>query len=42
MAVPARHARMGLISALGVVLAVLAAIRLGLEDPWWAAISAWI
>jgi uncharacterized membrane protein YccC len=42
MAAPAWHARMGLISALGVVLAVLAAIRLGLEDPWWAAISAWI
>jgi uncharacterized membrane protein YccC len=42
MAAPAWHARMGLISALGVVLAVLAAIRLGLEDPWWAAISAWM
>jgi uncharacterized membrane protein YccC len=34
--------RAGLAAALGVVLAVLLAVRLGLDDPWWAAISAWI
>lgn len=39
---PAGMTRAGLAAALGVVLAVLLAIRLGLDDPWWAAISAWI
>src|SRR5262245_52694358 len=35
-------ARHGLATALGVLGAVLASIWLGLEDPWWAAISAWV
>lgn len=39
---PGDLTRAGLAAALGVVLSVLLAIRLGLDDPWWAAISAWI
>jgi uncharacterized membrane protein YccC len=35
-------ARLGLTTAGGVVVAVLAALILGLEDPWWSAISAWV
>ncbi|MDB5416026.1 MAG: hypothetical protein JWR10_4361 [Rubritepida sp.] len=35
-------ARQGLITAAGVVLALLVALRLGLDDPWWAALSAWV
>jgi len=42
MAPPGWSLRVGLTAALGVVLAVLAAIALGLADPWWAAISAWM
>ncbi|MBX9700105.1 MAG: FUSC family protein [Acetobacteraceae bacterium] len=34
-------ARIGLVTAAAVILAVLTAISLGLPDPWWAAISAW-
>jgi uncharacterized membrane protein YccC len=34
-------ARVGFVSAAAVLAAVLAAIALGLADPWWAAISAW-
>nr|WP_304621877.1 FUSC family protein [Neoroseomonas alba] len=29
-------------AAVGVVAAVLVALLLGLEDPWWSAISAWV
>ena len=36
------NARLGLSTAMGVVAAVLAALLLGLEDPWWSAISAWV
>jgi uncharacterized membrane protein YccC len=32
----------GLTTALGVCLAVLAALAAGADDPWWAAISAWM
>lgn len=32
----------GLVTAAGVCLAVLAALILRLENPWWAAISAWM
>ena len=39
---PGALTRAGLVGALGVALSVLVAIRLGLEDPWWAAISAWV
>jgi uncharacterized membrane protein YccC len=35
-------ARRGLAAASAVVGAVLAALLLGLPDPWWAAISAWV
>lgn len=35
-------ARQGLTTAMGVVVAVLAALLLGLQDPWWSAISAWV
>src|SRR5262245_5909886 len=35
-------ARQGLTTATGVVLAVLLALWLGLDDPWWAAVSAWM
>lgn len=35
-------ARHGLTAAAGVVGAVLAALLMGLPDPWWAAISAWV
>lgn len=42
MIAPGGLTRTGLVGALGVVLAVLVALRLGLADPWWAAISAWI
>lgn len=35
-------ARQGLATALGVVGAVLAALLIGLPDPWWAAMSAWV
>lgn len=35
-------ARQGLTTATGVVVAVLAALLLGLQDPWWSAISAWV
>jgi uncharacterized membrane protein YccC len=35
-------ARHGLATALGVLGAVLVSIWLSLEDPWWAAISAWV
>ena len=34
--------RQGLTTATGVVVAVLAALLLGLQDPWWSAISAWV
>lgn len=34
-------AHTGLVTAAAVLLAVLAAIALGLPDPWWAAITAW-
>ncbi|TDH61018.1 hypothetical protein E2C06_18745 [Dankookia rubra] len=42
MTAPGRLTRTGLVGALSVVFAVLVALRLGLDDPWWAAISAWI
>ena len=35
-------ARQGLATATGVCLAVLAAFVAGTDDPWWAAISAWM
>ncbi|MEO3473032.1 FUSC family protein [Roseomonas sp. CAU 1739] len=35
-------ARQGLTTATGVVVAVLASLLLGLQDPWWSAISAWV
>lgn len=35
-------ARQGLTTATGVVVAVLVALLLGLQDPWWSAISAWV
>jgi uncharacterized membrane protein YccC len=35
-------ARHGLATALGVLGAVLLSAWAGLEDPWWAAISAWV
>lgn len=35
-------ARQGLTTALGVVAGVLAALLIGLPDPWWAAMSAWV
>ncbi len=35
-------ARQGLTTATGVVTAVLVALLLGLQDPWWSAISAWV
>jgi uncharacterized membrane protein YccC len=35
-------AREGLAAAAAVLLALLAALSLGVDDPWWAAISAWI
>lgn len=34
--------RQGLITGLSVVLAATAAFALHLDDPWWAAISAWV
>ena len=36
------NAPLGLQTAAGVLLAVVAALRLGLEDPWWSAMSAWV
>lgn len=42
MLAPGELTRAGLVGALGVVLAVLLAVRLGLDNPWWAAISAWM
>jgi uncharacterized membrane protein YccC len=40
-AAPHWDARVGITVGAAVVLATLAAIWLGLEDPWWAAITAW-
>lgn len=39
---PGWSARQGLVTAGGVVLALVLALHLGLEDPWWAGLSAWI
>lgn len=35
-------AQLGLQTAFGVILAVVMALRLGLDDPWWSAMSAWV
>ena len=35
-------APLGLQTAAGVLLAVVASLKLGLEDPWWSAMSAWV
>lgn len=40
-AAPAWNVRIGLVVAVSVLLAVLAAIAQGLPEPWWAAITAW-
>jgi uncharacterized membrane protein YccC len=34
--------RQGLVAAVGVWLAAVAAFWIGVDDPWWAAISAWV
>lgn len=39
---PALNLRAGLATALSVIAAVLIAIAAGFDDPWWAAISAWM
>ncbi len=40
-AAPHWDARIGATAGIAVLLATLAAIWLGLEDPWWAALTAW-
>jgi uncharacterized membrane protein YccC len=40
-AAPQWDARVGITAGVAVVAATLAAIWLGLEDPWWAALTAW-